>query len=69
MTVRELLEAVDREAERALIGYRLDLDAEVEVKGTISVYRGEGMMMHDQNIEARAVRFERVGSRVFLVIE
>lgn len=68
MTLRELIDAIDREAERALVGYPLDLDAEVEVKGRITIPAGP-VWSHEVNFEGRTTRLEREGGRVFVVIE
>ncbi len=65
MTLREILEAIDREAEKALIGHRLDLDCEVEVRSA----RQLRQQHKDAPFEGRTLRLERAGARVVLVIE
>lgn len=68
MTLRELIDAIDREAEKALIGHRLDLDCELEVAGSVTGYNARGLFFEKQ-VQGKALRLERVGARVILRFE
>lgn len=60
MTIEDLFDRIDNEAERALVGYPLDVKAEIELEslpGQYPIVRGE------------LVRIERIGARVIFRFE
>lgn len=68
MTLREFIEAIEREAERALVGYPLDLNTELEIEGQVRTWDAAGNY-HERKIGARSLRLERIGSRAILHFE
>lgn len=67
MTVAELIEAIDREAERALVGYPLDLGIEIDVAYTARVRSSRGGGGYEEVTRTgKLTRLERIGARVIL---